>query len=69
MQNQTWGGSSLPFLAVGRVKAAAAWSGGGGPEHCGKDSVTLAYYIDPESVEQQVSAVLRLVSWGRALSV
>mmetsp|Transcript_112044 Transcript_112044/g.157082 ORF Transcript_112044/g.157082 Transcript_112044/m.157082 type:complete len:222 (-) Transcript_112044:121-786(-) len=37
MQNQTWGGSSLPFLAVGRVK----------------DSVTLAYYIDPESVEQQ----------------
>ncbi|CAE7638223.1 unnamed protein product [Symbiodinium pilosum] len=37
MQNQSWGGSSLPFLAVGRVK----------------DSVTLAYYIDPESVEQQ----------------
>mmetsp|Transcript_22375 Transcript_22375/g.42182 ORF Transcript_22375/g.42182 Transcript_22375/m.42182 type:complete len:217 (-) Transcript_22375:210-860(-) len=37
MSNQTWGGSSLPFLAVGRVK----------------DSVTLAYFIDPESVEQQ----------------
>ena len=57
MQNQSWGGSSLPFLAVGRVK-----------EHrlikstvtmslaslaAGEDSVTLAYYIDPESVEQQ----------------
>ncbi|CAJ1385654.1 unnamed protein product [Effrenium voratum] len=37
MQQHTWGGSNLPFLAVGRVK----------------DSVTLAYYIDPENVEQQ----------------
>mmetsp|Transcript_114519 Transcript_114519/g.160785 ORF Transcript_114519/g.160785 Transcript_114519/m.160785 type:complete len:210 (-) Transcript_114519:52-681(-) len=37
MQQQTWGASHLPFLAVGRVK----------------DSITLAYYIESVDPEQQ----------------
>ncbi|CAK9012792.1 unnamed protein product [Durusdinium trenchii] len=37
MQQQSWGASHLPFLAVGRVK----------------DSITLAYYIETDNAEQQ----------------